>query len=251
MYKGKRKKTKFIIAAIAGVAVAGALFLIDPIRVLIAIKTMKPLETQEVITDIYAIKNEFVNLYLVRNGDQIIAFDAGTDNEATKAALDSFGIDADEITAVFLTHTDYDHVAALSLFRSADIYMADSNKTFLASEAGQFRSEDFVGLARAYETMTDGETVTVADTEVRCIYTPGHTDGSACYIVNGRFLFTGDTMNLKNGAAVPYNAVFNMNGGEQRRSLRRLAALENIEVVFTMHTGYTTDFEAAFSRWAE
>ena len=248
----KNKKLKCgIIIVIICVAAIGSIFLINPIRSSIALKFMKPLETQEIIADIYAIKNQFVNVYLVKSGDTYIAFDAGLDNETTKTALDNFGIDVDNISVVFLTHTDYDHVNALSLFSSAKIYMSESNENFLENKKGQSRSEVFLKMNREYNTLKDGESVTIANTQIQCIYTPGHTDGSVSYVVDGKYLFTGDNLNLKNGKVVLYNAVFNMDGAEQKNSIRKLAGIKGIEYVFTMHTGYTADFNTAFSDWIE
>jgi len=247
--KGKKKKGNVILIAVGVVVVVAAFLLINPIRSLIAISTMSPLKSQEIVTGVYAINNGFVNLYLLQNGNQYIAFDAGNDNEATMRALDDFGIDSDDVSAVFLTHTDADHVAAVSLFTSADVYMAESNQTFLLTDEGQSRSKVFADMNRGYGTLSDGETITVKGAQIQCIYTPGHTDGSACYVVNGIYLFTGDNLNLNNGKVVLFVDVFNMNNDEQSQSIRKLSRLEGIEALFTMHSGYTTDFKTAFSEW--
>ena len=249
MNKRKIKKSKIIIPLIAIVAIIGTFFLYNPIRSLIAITTMKPLTTQEVMRGVYAINNNYVNLFVFKSGEQYIVFDGGVDNKATKAALDSFGIDVGEVTAIFLTHTDNDHVAAVSLFPDAALYISESSKTFLEGRVGRSRSDGFIKIDREYATLKDGETLTIADTQVQCIFTPGHTDGSACFLVNGKYLFTGDTLNLKDGNAVLFNDVFNISNEVQGQSLRKLAVLEDVEVVFTMHTGYTSDFHVAFSAW--
>ncbi|MCL2137681.1 MAG: MBL fold metallo-hydrolase, partial [Coriobacteriia bacterium] len=82
-----------------------------------------------------------------------------------------------------------------------------------------------------------------------CIFTPGHTDGSACYVVDGRYLFTGDTLKLEEGSVTLFYDVFNMDNDTQEQSIRKLAGLKGIEAVFTMHNGYTTDFNTAFEGW--
>ena len=245
----KKKKSRIIIPVVIAIGLIAAFLLVNPVRSLIAIASMKPLATQEAMPGIYVIDNKFVNLYLFKSGDTYIAFDGGTDNKATQAALDSFGIAADDVAAVFLTHTDADHVAAVSLFPSAEIYMADSNKAFITEKTGRSRSKGFVDMNRDFIALADGETVTIADAEVRCIFTPGHTPGSACYLVDGKVLFSGDNLNLKDGKAVLFTAVFNMDADEQEQSIRKLSGLEGIEAVFTMHTGCTTDFNTAFAEW--
>ncbi|MCL1824113.1 MAG: MBL fold metallo-hydrolase [Oscillospiraceae bacterium] len=246
----KRKKKRIILIVIIIVIGISVFFLMNPIRSLLAIITMKPLETGEVFQDVYAVRNSFNNLYLLKSGEKYIAFDGGSDNKATKSALDDLGIDINDITAIFLTHTDHDHTAAVTLFTSAEIYMADSNRIFLEHAEGLNRSKAFLsGNGVKYQTLQDGETVTIGDTEIQCIFTPGHTPGSACYIADGNILFAGDNFNLKNNKAVLFNDIFNMDNYEQERSIRKLAKLENIEAVFTMHTGCATDFKAAFSDW--
>lgn len=247
----KKKKLLIIVTILVVVAVAGSLILLNPIRSLIAIGSMNPLAMQEVMPGIYAINNGYVNLYIIRSDDRYIMFDAGADTDATVSALRDFGISINDIAAVMLTHTDNDHVSALTLLPSAEVYMSDSNRVFLESEVGRNRSKLFIDMDRAYSTIKDGEVITIAGTQIQCIYTPGHTDGSVCYLVNGKYLFTGDNLNLNNGDAVLFNSIFNMNGEEQEQSLRRLSTLNGVEALFTMHTGYTADFLTAFSKWAE
>jgi glyoxylase-like metal-dependent hydrolase (beta-lactamase superfamily II) len=248
--KSKKKKL-IIIAAIAVVFLLGAVLLIYPIRSLIAFNSMTPLETGEVIPGVYAVKDQYVNLFVIKSEDACVAIDAGNDTEATKNALDSLGISPADVSVVFLTHTDYDHVGALFLFPQAELYMANSNRIFLEQDEGKSRSKVFIDMAREYNILNDGETVTVADISVSCVFTPGHTDGSACYVIDGKYLFTGDTMKLQDAKAETSYGVFNMNENEQKDSLRKLSCLEGIEAVFTMHSGYTMDFDTAFSVWKE
>ena len=41
--------------------------------------------------------------------------------------------------------------------------------------------------------LNDGDTVQFGNRTIQCIHTPGHTDGSTCYVIGG-FLFSGDTL---------------------------------------------------------
>ena len=247
----RRKKSKIIIIAAVCIVIVCAVIVFYPARAAVARHSMTPLETQEVIPGVYAIENQFVNLYLVKSGDAYIAFDAGYDEGATASALASFGIDTGDVSAVFLTHTDYDHVAAVPLFAKAEIYMADSNRVFLEGKIGQLRSKAFSDMKCEFSTLEDGETVTIAGSRIQCIFTPGHTSGSASYVVDGKYLFAGDTMRLIDGKAALFYAVFNMDSNEQKNSIRKLSGIEGIEYVFTMHTGCTADPSTAFSDWAE
>ena len=249
MQKKKGRLARILIPILALAVIAGVLLAINPIRSMTAIGSMSPLKTQVVNDNVIAIDNGYVNMYLYKYGDKYVLFDAGVDNEATVAALDDLGIIRSDIVAVFFTHTDNDHVAALSLLPDADVYMAASNKVFLETGTGRTRSSSFLGMDRDARTLADGEGMSISGLEVRCIFTPGHTDGSACYVVDGRYLFTGDTLKLEEGSVTLFYDVFNMDNDTQEQSIRKLAGLKGIEAVFTMHNGYTTDFNTAFEGW--
>lgn len=42
--------------------------------------------------------------------------------------------------------------------------------------------------------LRDGETLSLDGEEIEVISTPGHTPGGVCYLCNGEFLVTGDTL---------------------------------------------------------
>ena len=84
-------------------------------------KKMYPVETGNIVDSVYAIKDDFVNMFLIKDGNQYIAIDAGKDLDVISTELKKLNIDAEKVEAVFLTHTDMDHVAALPLFKNAKI----------------------------------------------------------------------------------------------------------------------------------
>ncbi|KAB1188113.1 MULTISPECIES: rhodanese-like domain-containing protein [Haloferax] len=45
-----------------------------------------------------------------------------------------------------------------------------------------------------FTPLDDGDTVRVGDVEIEALYTPGHTSDMTNYLVDGRFLLTGDTL---------------------------------------------------------
>ena len=100
-----------------------------------------------------------------------------------------------------------------------------------------------------YETLDDGKTVEIDGVNVKCMVTPGHTIGSACYIADGKYLFSGDNFGLKNGKATQFIRIFNMDGSEHKRSIHEISRLQNIEAIFTAHHGYSLNFKNAFENW--
>jgi len=83
------------------------------------VKNMHVIETKELVKDIFAVKNSFVNMFLLKDSDNYIAIDAGADEKVIKEELKKLNIDTAKVVAVFLTHGDGDHTAALSVFSKA------------------------------------------------------------------------------------------------------------------------------------
>ncbi len=77
------------------------------------------------------------------------------------------------------------------------------------------------------------------------IPTPGHTAGSTCYIVNDKYLFTGDALALDNGTIVPFPKIINKNARKARKSMDNLTGLDDVQYIFTAHYGYTDNYKAA------
>lgn len=80
------------------------------------------------------------------------------------------------------THIHADHVSGIR-----DL-SAETGATAVLPESAADRG---VAYDVDYETVVDGETLTVGDTEIEVIHTPGHTTGMTAYRV-GDVLFTGD-----------------------------------------------------------
>lgn len=89
----------------------------------------------------------------------------------------------------------------------------------------------------------------MAGLKVRVVSTPGHTRGSVSYVVDDRFLFTGDALSLRDGLAVPFPSLFNHDAAAMRDSLRKLSDVGSMEGLFTGHSGFTSDVDRAFHAW--
>jgi len=209
---------------------------------------MKATKTGEVLPNIYAVSNLQVGFYVVKANQTYIAFDAGGNRNMSVNELCRLSIKPEEIAAVFLTHTDSDHVAALGLFTHAKVYLSKPEEQLIS---GSVKRASFMDnkLHCPYETLDDGETVDIDGISVKCMITPGHTIGSACYIVDDKYLFSGDNFSLKNGKAAPFLRIFSMDGEEQKKSIGKISKLQNIEAIFTAHHGYSLSFTKAFEGW--
>ena len=94
--------------------------------------------------------------------------------------------------------------------------------------------------------LRDGETITVGDATVRVFAVPGHTEGSAAYLVNG-VLFVGDSANAtSDGEIVAAPWIFSDSQSENRASLvalgQRLTPLgADVAAIAPSHSGVLTD----------
>jgi hydroxyacylglutathione hydrolase len=103
--------------------------------------------------------------------------------------------------------------------------------------------------ARTYSLLDDGDVIAAGTTRVQAIATPGHTPGSMSFLVDGRLLFSGDTLVLRNGLANPFYCPLNMDMAALKRSVRKLAVLQGIDLLCTAHSGCTRDYGNAMRLW--
>lgn len=194
----------------------------------------------------------FVSLYVYRRDSASICVDAGNSVKKVREAFEKHGLRTEDIRAIFLTHSDRDHTGGIEAFPGAKVYMS-----FDEGEMITRHEPRFFGIIRnkepkcAMNFLMDKEEIRVGNIIVTCISTPGHTVGSVSYIVDGKHLFVGDALNLKDGRAVMDRRILQMNRRLQEDSIRKLAKLNNIDTLLTAHTGFTEEFDVAMSRWRE
>lgn len=211
-------------------------------------RIMKPVPTAKVAEGVFAVQDTFVNLYLVRDGESLVAFDAGNDLESVKKGMSKLTLDPKMVKAVFLTHTDNDHVAALRLFPNAKVYISVLVEQMLNGKTHRFFLFNNK-IDTPYSTVGDNQIISFGKIQVKGIMTPGHTPGSMSYLVNNTFLFTGDTLSLKDNEAERFNDYFNMDSKTEEQSIRKLALLSGVKFVLTAHYGVSSDFEKVFHAW--
>lgn len=131
------------------------------------------------------------NAYVASDSKTAAVIDPGADAGAIEAAMQ--GLDC---VAVLLTHAHFDHIGAAAYFKrkGAKIYMhSDDEKLLtggghLARQFGEtldeFAPDVFV---------SDGDELEIGEMKFKVLHTPGHTDGSVCYI-SENIVFSGDTL---------------------------------------------------------
>ena len=169
------------------------------------------------------------NFFILRVGDSYIAIDTGGDNEETENGLKELNISSYDIVAVFITHSHWDHIGALSIFNEAIIY------------TGNTKNSSFPDIP--HEIMMDGEIISISGMSIQCIYTPGHTIDHVCFLVDGKLLFAGDLFVTINDS--PFENRFDKDMQLEYRE--KILGIDGVEYIFTGHFGLFKD--AGFFRW--
>ena len=233
----KSKLILFIIIAIFVLLVLIGLVSFYPVL------SMNPVETGQVFnTEILAVKNGMNSSFLIKakNGDGYILFDAGSNAKKFETSLSKIEITASDIKWIFLSHSDSDHVGALTLFQDAQIYM---NKDELQMINGDTKRNQFgenslpPGIDIDKITLlSDGQELFPGETIIKCIAAPGHTPGSMLYLIDGKYLFTGDAFKINNSSLSVHP--FTMDESQSKQTILNLSEfVSNASVVLTSHFG--------------
>jgi hydroxyacylglutathione hydrolase len=212
-------------------------------------KSMEPVATGKVVDNIFAIRDSFVNMFLIKDSNQYIAVDAGNDEEIVSSELKKTGIDPDKVIAVLLTHTDRDHVAALKLFKNAKIYFSTQEEQMINGQKSKFLFFGNSISSKEYTLLEDGQTLNIGNIRIQGFLVEGHTSGSMCYLVNDKYLFTGDVISLKAGRIGSPIKFFNMDDETANKSIVKITKFPAAEYIFTAHYGYTGDYKNAVKNW--
>ena len=139
-----------------------------------------------------------VNTYIVSCPDtkECVIIDPGGDAEKVLKILTDNSLQGKYILN---THGHADHILAnTTLKNKLNIPVCMHKEDFLYFTQPDIRkiSEKELGLSAPGTTdiqLSDNEKISVGSLEIQVLHTPGHTPGSACFLVSGN-LFTGDTL---------------------------------------------------------
>jgi len=168
------------------------------------------------------------NVWLVGDDDEVLVVDAAHD---AAAILDAVG--DRRVVAVVLTHGHNDHVnaaPALAGRTGAPILLHPADRVLW----------DMTHPDRAPDgELADGQVISVGDTELTVLHTPGHAPGACCvYAAADGVLFSGDTLFSGGpGATGRSYSSFDTIIGSIRE---RLLTLPSDTVVHTGHGDSTT-----------
>jgi hydroxyacylglutathione hydrolase len=209
----------------------------------------KTVPTSQITSNIYTVRTKYVNFYIYKEDEFTICIDTGLGVSKIRKELQTIQISPDDVTHIFLTHSDKDHVKGVKLFSNAKVYISKLEEPLISGKIKRSPLVSNSKLERNYEILSDGEIITIGPIKVRAISTPGHTIGSMSYLINDYFLFVGDTIDIKKDKATTGYDFINMNTAIQKESIIKLSKLKNISFICTGHTGISKNFDLVMNEW--
>lgn len=174
------------------------------------------------------------NSYLLISGEDAVLIDCSVPSAKVIAELEKYSA---TLKYIILTHGHFDHIETLDEMREATgakvvIHENDAEMLTDGIKNGYctFFAGDFVAKATD-KTVSDGDIITVGDTHLKVIHTPGHSKGSMCLECDD-MLFTGDTLFANNiGRSDLY-------GGDGRTIMLSLKMLAGMRAKLEIYPGH-------------
>ena len=221
----------------------------------------KPLNTGWIDEHVACVREWVANIFFYRKGDTTIMIDAGYNYDRLEEKMGWLGIDPKSIRHILITHQDTDHVGAVEsdspgLFRDAKLYVGEIENRYLTGEVRRkviyhlYRLPQ-VTINNPKQLLKDGDTLHIGDIKIQCFLVPGHTWGHMVYLVDDKYLFTGDTLWFGVDGGYSFISTLAENNKLAVQSLydleARLKELGVHPLFITGHTGWTDNFQFAFA----
>ncbi len=188
------------------------------------------------------------NAYIITDSasGETALVDPGCKSRDLTSALDIIG--EENIKYILLTHGHFDHIGAVGFY--AERYKA---QVAISKEDSPFLSDNNLNASSLLPTaqmnpvyadifLSEGDTLSLGQTEFKFIRTPGHTLGSGCFVFeDDKVIFTGDTLFFCSMGRTDLPTGDSM---QMEKSLQRLSRIKGNFTVYPGHDRSTTlDFE--------
>ena len=221
----------------------------------------KPLNTGWIDENTACVREWAANIFFYRKNGTVIMIDAGYNYDRLEEKMSWLNIKPGEIRHILITHQDTDHVGAVEsdspgLFKNAKLYIGETENKYLTGEVRRKVMYNMYKLPKVTINnekvlLHDGQITEIDGIKIESILVPGHTWGHMVYLIDDKYLFTGDTLWL--GADGGYSFISGL-AEDNKLAVKSLAELEKklekrkIKLLFiTGHTGWTDNFKFVFA----
>ncbi len=175
------------------------------------------------------------NCYVVStNADNAIVFDPGYEVEKI---LDYINDNNLKVKMIVLTHGHFDHVWELAEFKAktvAPVYIHKDDADMLFDSYKNVA--DFFGISGFKTTKADvllngGDVLTLDEVSFNVIHTPGHSQGSVCYVFDD-IIISGDTLFAGSIGRT------DMYGADLKSLLKSLGLLKTLKGDYMVYPGH-------------
>ena len=221
----------------------------------------KPLNTGWIDEHVACVREYIANIFFYTKNGKTIMIDAGYNYPRLAEKMEWLGIDPNDVSDILITHQDTDHVGAVEhdsdgLFNHCTLYISEIENRYLTGEVRRkvihkLYKLPMVTINNKKVLLKDGDILDFDGIKVECILVPGHTWGHMGYLIDDKYLFTGDTIWF--GADGGYSFISTL-AEDNKLSIKSLAKLENKlrsrninPLVITGHTGWSKDLDFVFA----
>ena len=187
---------------------------------------------------IFKVGNLLTNCYFVRDSEQdcCILIDPGGEISNFRDEISNMG----SFKYILLTHGHFDHILKAKEYRDitgAKIVISKLDSIFTNDNhlnlSDRFLRRSKIKLENfdADILLDDGDILPFGKSEIRVLNTPGHTQGSVCYIIDN-VIFSGDTLFCNNCGSTRFPTG---DVNELNTSLRKLYLLEGNYKLYPGH----------------
>ena len=224
-------------------------------------EVFKPLNTGVIDEHVKCLREYIANIFFYTKNGTTIMIDAGYNYPRLKEKMAWLDLDPADILHILITHQDTDHVGAVEkdsdlLFSQATLYLSEIENRYLTGEKRRKVIYGFYKLPMVYsenprKLLKDGEVFYIEDIKIEAILVPGHTWGHLVYLIDDKYLFTGDTIWF--GPDGGYSFLSSL-AEDNKLAVKSLAVLEEKlrsrglnPMVITGHTGWHDDLDFVFA----
>ncbi|MBD5405433.1 MBL fold metallo-hydrolase [bacterium] len=157
-------------------------------------------------------------------------------SEPTDDIMDYIKEQGADLKYILLTHVHPDHIQGVNYYRKkygVSVFLHKDDFPLLSQLGQYFAGAESVSVDKLFD---DDAEFSIGNEKIKVIHTPGHTEGSVCYLIDN-MLFSGDTLFYETHGRtdLPFS-----DDAKMRSSLKKLFTLDDNIVVYPGHRKDTT-----------